>query len=400
MKKSVCLLAIIAFVVPVFAKTLVVDPNGHGGFVKVQDAINAAKDGDTVLVAPGVYKELLVLKGKTLTLGSYYLKSKDESYIKQTVIDGQGEGPILLIRDAGRKTTVIGLTFRNSNPSVTTYSKIDFLHNYVYKGKDGMSYEGGGGVCKYNVFEDCPDESIDCDGAVDVEISYNVLRGHHEDGIEIRLHKYSGPLLTYKITNNVIIGSGNRGDGIQLIDYPDVSDRVFYIENNVFYDSVQSAIGCMDKGDTGEDYRAASIPEPIYVINNTFYNNNYGITGGDSMVVKNNIFAKTKQTALKNVDGRSMITYNAFWQNGSDFVGTKAGAGNIIAEPLFFNGGAGDFHLKSSTGRWTETGWVPDDVKSLCINAGDPCDAIGNEPQPNGGRINMGAYGGTGQASK
>jgi len=41
-----------------------------------------------------------------------------------------------------------------------------------------------------------------------------------------------------------------------------------------------------------------------------------------------------------------------------------------------------------------------DEVTSLCIDAGDPMSAIGFEPFPNGGVINMGAYGGTGEASK
>ena len=41
-----------------------------------------------------------------------------------------------------------------------------------------------------------------------------------------------------------------------------------------------------------------------------------------------------------------------------------------------------------------------DDVTSLCIDAGDPNSPIGDEPFPNGGIINMGAYGGTGEASK
>jgi len=41
-----------------------------------------------------------------------------------------------------------------------------------------------------------------------------------------------------------------------------------------------------------------------------------------------------------------------------------------------------------------------DDVTSLCIDAGDPNSPIGHEPFPNGGRINMGAYGGTAEASK
>jgi hypothetical protein len=61
----------------------------------------------------------------------------------------------------------------------------------------------------------------------------------------------------------------------------------------------------------------------------------------------------------------------------------------------------GDYHLKSQAGRWepTSENWVPDDVTSPCIDAGDPNSPVGDEPEPNGGRINMGAYGGTAEAS-
>ncbi len=41
-----------------------------------------------------------------------------------------------------------------------------------------------------------------------------------------------------------------------------------------------------------------------------------------------------------------------------------------------------------------------DEVTSPCIDAGDPMSPIGLEPFPNGGIINMGAYGGTSEASK
>jgi hypothetical protein len=62
----------------------------------------------------------------------------------------------------------------------------------------------------------------------------------------------------------------------------------------------------------------------------------------------------------------------------------------------------GDYHLKSQAGHWDSTtaSWIPDDVTSPCIDAGDPNSPIGEEPFPNGGRINMGAYGGTSEASK
>jgi len=62
----------------------------------------------------------------------------------------------------------------------------------------------------------------------------------------------------------------------------------------------------------------------------------------------------------------------------------------------------GDYHLKSQAGRWdlASEAWVKDNVTSPCIDTGDPNSPIGQEPFPNGGRINMGAYGGTAEASK
>ena len=62
----------------------------------------------------------------------------------------------------------------------------------------------------------------------------------------------------------------------------------------------------------------------------------------------------------------------------------------------------GDYHLKSQAGRWngSERQWTIDEVTSPCIDAGDPLGPISLEPFPNGGIVNMGAYGGTTEASK
>jgi len=78
------------------------------------------------------------------------------------------------------------------------------------------------------------------------------------------------------------------------------------------------------------------------------------------------------------------------------------GEGNIDADPCFADALNGDYHLKSQAGRWdaNEGRWTKDDVTSLCIDAGDPISPIGYEPFPNGGIINMGAYGGMAEASK
>ena len=99
--------------------------------------------------------------------------------------------------------------------------------------------------------------------------------------------------------------------------------------------------------------------------------------------------------------------------------GAMWGVGNLDADPGFADPGywdpngtphdpnddffvEGDYHLMSQAGRWDPViaSWLTDDVTSPCIDAGDPDGPVGLEPFPNGGRNNMGAYGGTAEASK
>ncbi|MBN2268983.1 MAG: hypothetical protein JXN61_00115, partial [Sedimentisphaerales bacterium] len=86
----------------------------------------------------------------------------------------------------------------------------------------------------------------------------------------------------------------------------------------------------------------------------------------------------------------------------SDVQGGCEGKGNIDADPRFADPNSGDYHLKSQAGRYDPNNgaWTIDDVTSPCIDAGDPMSPIGYEPFPNGGIINMGAYGGAAEASK
>jgi len=101
-----------------------------------------------------------------------------------------------------------------------------------------------------------------------------------------------------------------------------------------------------------------------------------------------------------------VLTYCDLWGNiGGDYVNfpNQTGKnGNISLNPLVAGPAKGDFHLRSTGGRWdprTKT-WVVDTVHSPCIDAGDPKSAFDREPAPNGGRINMGAEGNTPEASK
>jgi len=89
-----------------------------------------------------------------------------------------------------------------------------------------------------------------------------------------------------------------------------------------------------------------------------------------------------------------LITY-------SDVQGGWPGTGNINSEPFFADATNRDYHLKSQAGRWDANSktWIRDDVNSPCIDAGAPDSDWTAELWPHGKRINMGAYGGTPQAS-
>ena len=85
----------------------------------------------------------------------------------------------------------------------------------------------------------------------------------------------------------------------------------------------------------------------------------------------------------------------AYWQTASG-----QDAHSVSVEPGFQNEAQGDFHLNSKTGRWQDGEWKVDGEHSAAIDLGNPSLGSGNELMPNGYRRNLGAYGGTPQASK
>ena len=135
-----------------------------------------------------------------------------------------------------------------------------------------------------------------------------------------------------------------------------------------------------------------------------------GIYNYDSHLIVTNCILWNGGNEIHNYASTVTITY-------SNIQGGFQGEGNIDADPLFlgyWHGNDtpddssddywvnGDYHLKSQAGRYDPNAqtWVIDDVTSPCIDAGDPNSPVALEPFPNGGIINMGAYGGTSEASK
>jgi len=159
-------------------------------------------------------------------------------------------------------------------------------------------------------------------------------------------------------------------------------------------------------GDGGGIYNSSGSPT---IVNCTFTGNSASKGGGiynsrqcasnlTNCIVWNNASEQILwNDASDQISGRAIISYSNI-QGGWD----GEGEGNIDIDPLFADVDNGDYHLKSEAGRWdpSSQSWVQDPNTSPCIDTGDPNTPVGDELLPNGGRINMGTYGGTTQASK
>lgn len=144
-----------------------------------------------------------------------------------------------------------------------------------------------------------------------------------------------------------------------------------------------------------------------------------GVYAMDSEITLSNSILWNNAPAELLVEGTGQVSIRY-----CDVAGGWFGTGNLDVDPLFARAGSwadsndpnavpgppgstalwveGDYHLQSQAGRWNpDVGrWTQDPVTSFCIDAGDANRPAGDEPSPNGGLVNIGAYGGTIGASK
>lgn len=306
-------------------------------FATVQAAVDAAVDGDTVLVAPGVYGPV-VIDGVDLTLASRFLTSGDDADITATVIDGNGTDFAVSLSGTTDATRIIGFTIRNADDGVVTRdARMQFLDNVVRDTNDGIDFESSsrgtsGGVVRDSVFEHNGDDGIDLDDATAVVIERSILRHNDNDGIEIRLHGHVGPTLDVELRDNEIHDNG--GDGIQLIGYAEPGNRSFLIEGNLIHHNAQAGVGLMDDEETDEDFRGAALRDPIRVRQNTFVANAWAFTGGANVQFEGNVVLDSLLGGLKNMTGSSFVSHSGFWGNAVDTENVQLGAGNVFADPL------------------------------------------------------------------
>ena len=182
-----------------------------------------------------------------------------------------------------------------------------------------------------------------------------------------------------------------------------------------------SMTNCAIVGNTAGDYAGGLFNDnsPMTLINCTIWGNSAGKSSGGllcydgaSATVSNSIFRENiapTGAQIRSSGGAPAVVTVTYSNVAGGQVGVSVksgstlnwGEGNIDADPCFADPSNDDFHLKSEAGRWDPASqtWVQDDVTSPCIDAGDPLSPIGRELFPNGGFVNMGAYGGTPEAS-
>lgn len=314
----------------------------------IQDAIDVALHGDTIIVADGVYtgpgNRDIDFNGKSVTIRS-------ENGPEATIIDCQGEGyGFEIVGNKSGPARIEGFTIR---------------HGVL----------GG----------------IRCYGTILVRAISPVIP--EISGIEAAQFPFDyAPVV---IHNCKIVE--NPDGGILLDSHDNVTIANCYIASNgtagiYAYASNPTVRNCA----VVKNYDAGIRAIRGGIISNCTVteNNGIGIWISQGTIV-NSIVWGNGQRQLYNPDDNASVTY-------CDVQDGWPGQGNIDADPCFVDAGGGDYHLKSQAGRWdpASESWVQDDATSPCIDGGDPTSPIGREPFPNGGIINMGAYSGTAEASK
>jgi hypothetical protein len=73
----------------------------------IQQGINIAVDGDTVLVQPNTYYENINYNGKNITVASLFLTTQDTIYISQTIIDGSNIASVVAFQNQEDESAVL-----------------------------------------------------------------------------------------------------------------------------------------------------------------------------------------------------------------------------------------------------------------------------------------------------
>ena len=300
--------------------------------ITIQEAIDAAVDGDIVLVPDGTWtgegNKNLDFKGKAITVTS-------ENGPENCIIDCEGDG--------------VGFIFQSGEGESSVVSGFTITNGYT---------PGGGCLICHGMPEEDADTDVVAGGGIfclnsSPTITQNIIKDNKSyEGGGIYCGN-SSPT----ITNNIIEGNstGTLGGGIFCFD---ASPEII---NNAIFDNSAADHGggicCFDH----------VVPSSYKIINNTIFGNLAYDGGGiyclgfDSyLIITNTILWNNSPDEIVYEGGGSItVTY-------SDIQGGWEGEGNIDADPMFVDPENGDFHLQADSpciDRGTPDGAPPDDIE-------------------------------------
>ncbi len=115
----------------------------------IQAGIDAAVDGDTVLVSPGTYYESINFNDKGILVTSQYLYTQNQSEIIETIIDGNQNGTVVTFNSGEDSSSVLtGFTIINGlgvdHGGIGCYNSNPKIENLLITNNTGSN--GGGGI--------------------------------------------------------------------------------------------------------------------------------------------------------------------------------------------------------------------------------------------------------------
>jgi hypothetical protein len=400
----------------------------------IQADIDAAVNGDTVTVAQGTYYENIDVGGKSITLRS--TDPNDPSVVAGTVIDAEESGTVVTFPDIESANCVLaGFTITGGEApdcggGICCWNATLTINNCIFTGNVAENEDGAGifNIFSGNIAEDGGGVFNDRGHLTVINCTFNENAAESGKGGGIfsrhgeltltgcafignsALSEGGGVATDYNsviVTNCTFIGnSARQGGGMNNSHWGATAANCVFSSNAAqrgggictnrlyLHDGTLRLSNCTFSKNVADYYGGA--------VDNRYE----GILILTSCILWGNIANEGPQVAMED-DGTLSVSYSCLQGDEWD-VYTAAGVtldwgdGNIDADPCFADMAGGDYHLQSSAGRWDANAsvWVTDDNDSPCIDAGDPCSDWTAELWPHGKRINMGAFGGTPQASK
>ncbi|MHC1738858.1 MAG: hypothetical protein AB9882_12710 [Ignavibacteriaceae bacterium] len=334
----------------------------------IQKCINICVDGDTVIVANGVYKESLIINAAITFIGS----SMDSC-----VIDGRG----LDIFTVNAKNNFHISGFKIYGKARTTSVTAGIILTKMQK--------------NMNV-SDC--KIIDCERAIDTYMSSGLLNNLIITGVYMGIGTWcASDTCKPKLTNSLIIV---ENDVNAYAFYSSTGGRPTLL-NNILLSRVENGQSSNAQGITSATEISKVIKNNLFggflssistgssndstiVHNNVFTGQNYSDYGvfysvRRSLKAKNNVILNNKEVFFF-ITSQPELDYNIFWNNGNLLPSPyHLGSHDIHADPMFVkdtlaSSQKGDFHLQ---------------MYSPGIDAGDP-----NILDVDGSRSDIGLYGG------